>query len=349
VSEARSLLPLPVGSETPAQGNAAGPASTPSVRLGAGTDGASKPTHDMRELPPETLHLPFDSGSFRMAMNLTAAPASAWFELDDRYPDEMRQRRELLATRHGEVFEAHPESAEACQEALELVADNLTCHHTPWFRRDGNLLHNALSGESWDLAALPLDPLEVAGRLVQEDLCVVRLADGVPRLSAAVLCFPSRWRLQEKLGRPIAAVHGPVPFYAERLAKPVDRFMHHVRPGHVAQRLNWSLLDDPTLYQPGGHSREGLNPAITQANAGERIYLRVERQTLRSLPLSKGVLFGIRVHVYPLGRVITTGELAGRLAEAVCALPPEMQRYKSLAPFKAALLAWLDDAADRYD
>jgi dimethylamine monooxygenase subunit A len=312
-------------------------------------DGESKPRHDMRELPPEILHVPFDSGPFRMAMNLTAAPASAWFELDDRYPDEMRQRRELLATRHGEVFAAHPESAEACRETLELVTNNLTCHHAPWFRRDGELLHNTLSGESWNIVAPRLDPLEVAGRLVQEDLCVIRLTDGVPCLSAAVLCFPSRWRLQEKLGRPLATVHSPVPFYTDRLARPVDRFMHHVKPGHVAQRLNWSLLDDPALYQPGGHWREGFNPAITQANAGERIYLRVERQTLRSLPRSDGVLFGIRVHVYRLGRVITTQELATRLAAAVHALPLEMERYKSLTPFKAALLAWLAGAADRYD
>jgi hypothetical protein len=41
--------------------------------------------------------------------------------------------------------------------------------------------------------------------------------------------------------------------------------------------------------------------------------------------------------------------LAGRSAKAVCALPPEMERYKSLTPFKAALLAWLDGAVDRYD
>jgi hypothetical protein len=137
-------------------------------------------------------------------------------------------------------------------------------------------------------------------------------------------------------------VHGPVPLYADRLAKPVDRFMRHVKPGHVAQRLNWSLLDDPALFQTGGHGREGTNPAITAENAGETLHLRVERQTLRRLPRSETVLFGIRVHVYQLGRVIGTPALAARLAEAIRALPQEINRYKSLGTFRAAVLGWLD-------
>ncbi len=118
--------------------------------------------------------------------------------------------------------------------------------------------------------------------------------------------FPSRWRLHEKLGKPLAAVHGPVPFYAERLATPVDRFMAKVKPGHIASRLNWSVLDDPAMFQPGGKWREATNNAITPENAGDTLYLRVERQTLRRLPQSGAILFGIRVHSYPLARAITT-------------------------------------------
>jgi hypothetical protein len=49
-----------------------------------------------------------------------------------------------------------------------------------------------------------MHPLDLAGRVVPDDLCLVQAdADGVPRLVAASLCFPSRWRLGEKLGRPL--------------------------------------------------------------------------------------------------------------------------------------------------
>ena len=299
-------------------------------------------TPDLPTLPEETVYLPFEAGEFRMSMSLTAAPDSAWFELDARYPDEMRQRRDLLAARHDEVFAVLPESDDARAETLELVATHLVRHRPEWFACDGNRLHNRLTGESWTLTPPDCDPLELAGRLVQEDLCIIRPAEDGPRFIAAVLCFPSRWRLHDKLGRPLAEVHGPVPLYADRLAKPVDRFMRHVKPGHVAQRLNWSLLDDPALFQTGGHGRDGINPAITPENAGETLHLRVERQTVRRLPRSETVLFGIRVHVYGLARVIGTPALAARLAEAIRALPQEINRYKSLGTFRAAVLGWLD-------
>jgi dimethylamine monooxygenase subunit A len=301
----------------------------------------------MRDLPPETLHLPLEPGPYRMAMGLVTLPESSWFELDDRYQPEQRERRRLLKERHADVFAALAPAAAACAEALDGIADNLTTYHPDWFTRDGNTLHNHLTGEDWDLAQPPCDPLELAGRLVQDDLCIIQNDDAAPILTAAVLCFPSRWRLGEKLGRPLAAVHGPVPFYAERLARPVDRFMRHVKPGHIAARLNWSILDDAALFQPGGKWREAHNPAVTVANAGQALFLRVERQTLRRLPRSDAVLFGIRVHVYALASAISSPATAALLREAVHALPEATMRYKSLLPIRDALLGWLDARAGR--
>ena len=296
----------------------------------------------MRMPPPETTYLPFESGPYRMSMSLTTVPESAWFEIDDRYVDDMRERRALLAERHGDVFGTLPCSDEARVEALHQIVRNL-CEHAPqWFRREGDRFSNALTGETWDLTGLPCDPLELAGRLVQEDLCIIQNGADGPCFTAAVLCFPSRWRLHEKLGKPLAAVHGPVPHYAERLAAPVDRFMARVKVGHIASRLNWSVLDDPAMYQPTGKWREATNPRITPENAGDMLYLRVERQTLRRLPQSDAILFGIRVHSYPLARAITQPGHAARLAEAVRALPDATVHYKSLRAFAPSLLAWLD-------
>jgi hypothetical protein len=275
-------------------------------------------------------------------MALTTVPESAWFEIDARYADEIAERRRLLTEQHEDVFAALPVSDAARVETLHEVAANLTAYAPQWFTRDGKALSNALTSECWDLAEPPCDPLELAGRLVQEDLCIIQQGNEGPLFTAAVLCFPSRWRLHEKLGKPLASVHGRVPHYAERLAAPVDRFMARVKPGHIASRLNWSVLDDPAMFQPAGKWREQTNSAITSDNAGEGLYLRVERQTLRRLPQSGAILFGIRVHSYPLARAITTPEAASRLAEAVRALPEATVHYKSLRAFGPALLAWLD-------
>jgi hypothetical protein len=277
-----------------------------------------------------------------MAMDLVSVPEADWFEFDELYLPEMAEKRRLLTSSYDEVFAATPVSDAARAEALELIVTALTTHHPDWFSRDGAELRNHLTGEAWKPGSL--DPLDLAGRLVQEDLCLIQNDNAGPVFTAASLCFPSRWRLLDKVGKPLSAVHGPVPFYADRLAAPVDRFMRHLKAGHIASRLNWSLLDDPALFQPGGKWRVDRASDITVTNAGSRIFLRVERQTLRRLPETGAVLFGIRVHVYPLDSVIDSSDRAATLAEAVRALPAEVQHYKSLLPFRAALLAWLEGA-----
>jgi hypothetical protein len=121
--------------------------------------------------------------------------------------------------------------------------------------------------------------------------------------------------------------------------------MAQIRPGRAVQRLNWSLLDDPALFQPVRKFPASANADITPENVGQRVFLRTERQTLSLLPNTGAVLFGIHVHVYPLSRIAARPDLAGRLAEATRALPREIAGYKSLAGFEAAMLAYLDARA----
>ena len=294
------------------------------------------------DLPAETVFLPFEDGPWRMQMGLLASDEAHLICIDERYHDQMAARRALLAGRRDEVFGAVPGSTKACREVLHMLAGLLPRHFPAWFARAGDVLHNRLTGEAWDLSAPHLDPLEVAGRLVQEDLCVIAGGPDGPVLAAAVLCFPTRWRLAEKLGRPLSVVHGPVPNYAERLARPVDRLMGQLAPGRVVERMNWSLVDDPALFQPGGKWRTDKAERITAANAGAMLYLRTERQTLWPLSSRGSVLFGIRVRVHPLAEACRRPADAARLAAAVRAMPEDMLHYKSVLPFRAALLAWLD-------
>ena len=298
------------------------------------------------EPPPAPLHLPFEPGPYRLAMALQACAEADWIEIDAGYRAELALRRGLLDLRRPEVLGLGPDTLPARRELLALLAHHMPARFPAWFAAapDGRL-RNRLTGEVWQLDHPAPDPLDLAARLVQEDLCLLRLDAGTPVLTDAALCFPSRWRLAEKLGRPLASVHEPVPLYAERLAAPVDRFMAALRPGRIAKRYNWALVDDPALFQPAGKFRAAHDPAITATNAGARLWLRVERQTLRLLPASGAVVFTIRVHVTPLARIAIPA-VAASLAEAVRALPEATLRYKSIAPFRAAVLGWLDRRSD---
>lgn len=122
------------------------------------------------------------------------------------------------------------------------------------------------------------------------------------------------------------------------VSTPVDRLMRHLKTGKLAERLNWSVTDDPALFQVEGKHRTDHDPSITAGNAAERLFLRVERQTLSRLPASGYVLFTIRVHSYPLPLVVAQPGAADRLAAAVRALPTEVAIYKSLPSFRLALL-----------
>ncbi|HTN11512.1 MAG TPA: DUF3445 domain-containing protein [Acetobacteraceae bacterium] len=293
------------------------------------------------KLPAEAVHLPFEAGRYRMAMGLLACAPEALIELDDQYPEELNERKNLLETRKNDVLSVLPEAAEANFELLQRLGTLLPTRFPAWFSRDGVMLHNYITNETWNLAEPALDPLEIAGRLVQEDLCLLRPGPDGPVLVSAVLCFPSRWSLAEKIGRPMAAIHAPVPFYGDRLARPVDRLMATLKPGRLVERFNWSVVDDAALFQPAGHGRRAHNAAITAANAGSMLFLRVERQTLSLLPDSGAVLFSIRIHRYPLARIAAQPAVAANLHSAVEALPAEMAAYKSIPPFRDALLAYL--------
>lgn len=293
-------------------------------------------------LPEVPTHLPFEAGPYRMAMGLLACDPDEMIMIDTLYPQEMALRRGLLVDQRSEVLAALPEAEDACSELLETLADLLPRRYPAWFVRDGGQLDNRLTGESWDLGATGLAALELAGRLVQEDLCILQMREAGPILTAGVLCFPSGWRLVEKLGLPLGEVHGPVPIYPDRLARPVDRLIATLKSGRMVERVNWTVLDAPDLFRPGGHFRRKRNENVTAENAGETLFLRVERQTLRRLPRSEAVVFGIRTYIYPLAMIAADPAVAARLASAVRGLPAELARYKSVGVFVEPLLAFLD-------
>jgi hypothetical protein len=293
---------------------------------------------------PDFDYLPFADGPYRMTMGLMALKPADWIEIDSRYAPEIALRKSLLEQRRDEVLGALPGSEAACREVLDQLAGFLPERFPDRFERAENQLVNRLTGDRWTVEGDVPDPLDVAGRLVQEDLCILQEVDGELRLTAGVLCFPNRWRLSDKLGRPMMAIHEPVPSYAERLGKPVDRFIGMLAPDRPVWRLNWSLTNDPVLFQPIGHGQWDTDPNITPDNAGSRIFLRVERQTLRRLPRTGAVLFTIRTHQRPLESLEDRPQQLARMAEAVRGLPEDTARYKSITPFREALLAYLDGA-----
>jgi dimethylamine monooxygenase subunit A len=294
-------------------------------------------------------YLPFsDAKPFALRMGLQPLPAEQWIEIADDFSAQLAEKRKLLATRHDDVVQTLPQAQPASEEALKLLLEHLRRYYPGRFAF--GTLRNIGIGEKWDFAQLSLHPLEHATRLVQEDFCILQADDesgDTYRLTAGAVCFPSNWRLADKIGCALADVHGPVPGYAEKLANPVDRFFKNLQAGSIMWRANWLIHATPELFQSGHKLDAAIAAAITPENAGEKLWLRVERQTLRRLPQSGAMLFTIRTHVTRLSDAILDVKSAQALALAVRTVPDDVARYRGMSMFRMALLEWLARRADR--
>jgi dimethylamine monooxygenase subunit A len=238
------------------------------------------------------------------------------FVADDQHDAQLAEKARLLAERRDELVAVLPSARTAAAEVLEAVV--------------------AVTGRPPED---DLEPLDAAGRMVQEDLCLLVEREGAHHLDGASLCFPSYWSLADKLGRPLAEVHGPVPHYADSLAERVERHLAGLRPGRPVWRRNWSIHDDPTLHLPGPTPPRPVDPP-------EGLWLRSERQTLSRLPRSGAVLFTIGTQQVPLSVLAGRPDLAAATADAIEAWSEGMRAYKGGHGALAAV-AWLRSTARR--
>ena len=202
-----------------------------------------------------------------------------WLFEDEHTKVELALKAELSEDPKSEVFLSQPGARQASECVLSLIEQT-----------------------GIDLIHLKnLHPLERAGLSVQEDLCLVQRSSKGWILEAASLSFPSLWKLSEKIGKNMAAVHGPVDDYPEFLEKKVEGFFD--RLGHdPVWRRNWFIHSDDTLHQPD-RSKEG-DQIIASDSIGEDLFVRSERQTLRSLEIPGWILFTIRVQQTPMNNLI---------------------------------------------
>ena len=303
-------------------------------------------------------HFPFEEPPFRLSMGLFKIPKAEWFEIFDQKERkfQMKEKRKLLANHHNDVFMADPSALMASTEVLNLMLKNLPSTYPNLFSRKSNTIrvkpYLGFDEEEWssDLKTNGLHPLDLAARLVQEDL-IIMLPSGMKQaqnsagwwLAAGSVAFPSRWSLKKKFGLPMDIIHAPVPFYKEQLQITVNNFFNQMPYDEIYARRNWSLYENSFLRQDGTEQNsEGIKKTITSQNAGDRLWLRVERQTLRKLKGTGAILFTIRIHLRQLKYVVNFEGVASRLAQALLALPPKMQEYKRTDVFADSAQTYLN-------
>jgi len=268
-------------------------------------------------------YFPFDARPFRLRMGVRPLDLDQWLEVDHDYDAHIALKRELVTTRHDEVVAMvdHPLVADAQAELWELVS------------------HAARS----PLNDQRLSPIARCTCSTQEDWVLMIDLGAGPVLAAAGVCFPSRWVLADKVGLTNREIHAPIAHYDEHLARPVDQFFDRLSVDRPVWRLNWNLFDDPALFQPVRKGASALDPtSSTLAADAPPVWLRVERQTLRRLPRTGAIAFGIRIHQQPVNSLAEDHDRLAVLGTALRALPADTFAYKDLGHFAEDLLGWID-------
>ncbi len=280
------------------------------------------------------IHTPYDGSSKPFTIGLKPLNVSQWIEVDRHLPGYLDEKAHLAATIPEKVIVSQDSSLAAQIEIRDLLADHVVSNFADVYSRSGDVITVKPAGRTVDLNATDFPPIHVAARLVQEDLVLMTKGAEGWQMAAASVCFPSAWTLQEKFGRPMHVIHRPVPGFSEgtRNAGLIERMFDNLSPAQPVIRWNWSLYGDDRLYHPV--SDKGMKRRFGDEIEPQNIKLRLERQTLRKLPISGGMVFTIRIHVDPLEALENHPEgpaLAASIAEQVEALSPEEIAYKGLA------------------
>ena len=235
------------------------------------------------------------------------------------------------------------------RKAATFAASPSLCWGETEGSREGQAEAMAMMERHFGKAAAPRDftapPLRRAASLVDDDLCLMERREGGWTLTAASLCAPSFFSAEDAVGKSLAGLHGPVTGFGERLLPRVGRIFDALAADSIVERRNWSVVASGELFLPDSTPVRARQPLIAPEDAGRELYLRMERQTLRRLPRTGGLLFTIRIWRHPLEDLRADPD---RLAAFAGAWDRVMQEegktfrdYKGLGPLDGLVKAFL--------
>lgn len=292
-------------------------------------------------------HTPYDGTKKPFSVALAPLDLAEWIEPDRRLGEHLTERARLIAEKRDIVLREEEGSRTAQREALELLVAHLLERYPDQYRLEGRTLCVAATRRRFDLDDTSVPPFEIAGHIVADDLLLLTSGPNGYRLVAAVLCFPSAWSLAEKFGQSLDELHAAVPGYPSKLARVMNRIFDNLQVEQPVWRVNWSIYPDEELHHPESKERPRdwfSDPDDLSAQA----FIRVERQTLRRLPVSRDLLFTVRIHVDPFEafrRHPQGAELAAALREQILGLDADQLAYKALTEHRDAVVGALDRIA----
>lgn len=256
----------------------------------------------------------FPDTDYRFHLTLRRGQLADFFSL--RRPAILEERRRWLSEARDTYALAQPGSEEVINEFAATVAS--------W--PNGRIPTASGLADASQPAIAQL--LSLGNSLEPDFVLLTRDAAGISRATAGVVCFPSSWALEEKMGLTLDEIHGVVPGLNLALGPALQQFIARLKPDQAYERANWGLAATPELNLHPALSRPRLHRPLDP----DRSWVRVEDQILGVLPASSAVVFGIALRIWPLAELLGDPALRRGFHRAVTTMPAPLAQYKGLWP-----------------
>jgi hypothetical protein len=273
---------------------------------------------------------PADGKPFRLNMGLRSLEPALWLEGGEDLNLQIPERLALKEDAREVVYQELPGYRDAIEDLVALIAENLAMFHADRYKVSTESVKHLPTGASADLASSDL-LLQIAS-IIGEDLVVLSREDGEWKIVAGAVLFPSRWKLSEKIGKGMDAVHAPVPGFASALAPFMTATFDKISADRAVWRKNWSLHSTSDLHQPTS-IHAPANP--------EDYWWRTERQTLTRSRTGDFLFFTIRNRAEPLSWIKADQESAVLFAETLASFSSDTIEYKGLQQDHQAIIDYL--------
>lgn len=273
---------------------------------------------------------PADGKPFRLNMGLRSLEPALWLEGGEDLEAQIPERLVLKTDAREVVYQELPGYRDVIEDLVALIAENLATFHADRYKVSTESVKHLPTGASADLASSDL-LLQIAS-IIGEDLVVLSREDGEWKIVAGAVLFPSRWKLSEKIGKGMDAVHAPVPGFASALAPFMTATFDKISADRAVWRKNWSLHSTSDLHQPTSIHAQ-VNP--------EDYWWRTERQTLTRSRTGDFLYFTIRNRAEPLSWIKADQESAVLFAETLASFSSDTIEYKGLQQDHQAIIDYL--------
>ena len=163
-------------------------------------------------------------------------------------------------------------------------------------------------------------------------------------LEAGMVTTQADWSVDFDIGMNFFEWHAPVPLAHEKgIFKRALKYLLSVQQGSPVRRLNWTMTVNPRLdTSPENYHVWGVeNTHVTPQNVADKLYLRIELQTIWRLPRSNALLFPIRCYLLSMRDLTMVPKWAKRFHRVLDSLPAELSTYKGLDNFRQTAVDYL--------